>query len=89
MSKKRSLNKLIDRDLEDDRAPQSLIRMTPYDSAGRRALWIYKTPSRIELRSGREGDDASVQFKVGQTLTAEDLDALWEVIDRAKTDMRT
>ena len=72
------------------------LRMTPLDAPGRRALWMRCEPNTysalvsrglataIELRAGREGDDGRVRLRVGQTLTAEDIENLLDCLYRAR-----
>jgi hypothetical protein len=61
--------------------PREFLRMTPLDCAGRRALWMRFPPftgneaiyesngSCVELRAGREGDDAHLLLTEGDVLT--------------------
>ncbi len=80
--------------------PNDFLRITPLDRAGRRALWMRAPPlseaspplgdswpdgSVIELRSGREGDDAEVTIRAGDVVTRETLVKLAEVLLRART----
>lgn len=72
------------------------LRLTPLDQAGRRALWMRFPPasadhhsesdgSLVELRSGREGDDAQVLLKEGDVLTKEMIVDLVSVLLYAKS----
>lgn len=64
------------------------------DPAGRRGLWIRRTPPHeddrdalpetIELCAGREGDDDYVKISVGDTITGKTLDALESVVGRIR-----
>ena len=54
-----------------------------HDPAGRRGLWARATENAIELCSGREGDDSYVCLREGDTLTAETMQNLSEVLERA------
>jgi hypothetical protein len=78
--------------------PRSFWRVTPYDSCGRRAMWIRSTHiddnhaflvvepevSEVELRSGREGDDAQIILKEGDVLTRAVLSDLTDLVMRAR-----
>jgi len=70
--------------------PRTFYRMTPWDAPKRRALWMRFPPcnveddifrpdgSLVELRAGREGDDAHLLLKVGDVLTQA---TILEIID--------
>jgi hypothetical protein len=73
--------------------PRTFLRVTPLDRAGRRALWIRFEPydpndeallesngEFVELRAGREGDDARLLLTAGEVLTRERVAALVDVL---------
>lgn len=43
-------------------AAQGFHRIGRQDAVGRRSLWLREEESAVELRAGREGDDASVRI---------------------------
>lgn len=51
-------------------------RITPYDIAGRRAVWIRLSPGRVEFCAGREGDDTYVEIPLDGTCPRETMLAL-------------
>jgi hypothetical protein len=68
-------------------AHPGFVRCTPEDSSGRRAMWVKWDPSCVlELRSGREGDDAHVVLIQGHILTKETLWEILSLIDRVRND---
>lgn len=60
------------------------VRLTPMDRAGRRAVWFRakatgnELPTELEIRAGREGDDAHVVLRPGDVITPK---LLWEIVD--------
>lgn len=72
------------------------LRLTPYDRPMRRALWMQwvrgtespysysmapaGVPRCVQLRAGREGDDAALTLREGDVLTAQTLDALADLM---------
>ena len=41
------------------------------DESGRRGIWTRLASDRLDIKSGREGDDCHVALVVGQPITAE------------------
>jgi hypothetical protein len=75
--------------------PKTFLRITPYDRPKRRALWIRFEPfvteggeyqphdcdgKFLELRAGREGEDAQLLLKEGDVLTKEKIQSLVDVL---------
>ncbi len=58
-------------------------RVTPFDTAGRRALWVRVTDDAVELRAGREGDDSSCRLPLDGTATLRDVRELEDVATTA------
>ncbi len=80
----------------DGHLPDDFLRITPLDRPKRRALWVrcppcvesdgYLTPdgSEIEIRAGREGDDARLHLKVGDVVTREHIVSLYDCLTSAR-----
>jgi hypothetical protein len=64
------------------------VRATPYDDAGRRAMWIKFDPATttLEIRAGREGGDCYVSLAAGQTLDARTVLELLDALERVRND---
>ena len=78
----------------DGYLPRCFLRVTPLDRVGRRALWMHATPfdgsdatrepewdgQLIELKAGREGDDASFELRAGDVVTPQTIQRLVDVL---------
>jgi hypothetical protein len=64
------------------------VRVSPYDSAERRALWmkLNAKTNTLEIRAGREGDDEYVKLSVGDVITQEMFGGLVGSLERARGD---
>lgn len=47
---------------------------------GRRGIWMRVTKDKVELCSGREGDDNHVSFKLGEKVSERDIYEAGEVL---------
>jgi hypothetical protein len=63
---------------------RGFVRITPFCSAGRRALWMRHYGKRVELRAGREGDDGVVDFVEGMALDAKMLRAIVSLLETVR-----
>jgi hypothetical protein len=75
-------------DLEKPYEPPGFVRVSPFDSVGRRALWLKfdRETLTLEIRAGREGDDVHVSFRPGQVLDGKTVFELLDALERARSD---
>lgn len=59
------------------------IRIIPFDSAGRRSMWVRITSDKIECCAGREGDDAYCVLYLNGNSSEVDVLNLEEVVKYA------
>ena len=57
--------------IDAELAGQGFHRIGRIDAAGRRSLWLREEQGAIELRAGREGDDARVRITAQHPLYTE------------------
>ncbi len=63
-------------DLDKRLAAEGFNRIGRIDAAGRRSLWLLEEKDALELRAGREGDDARVRIESTHPLYRELRDVL-------------